>query len=418
MRSVEFIRDLKSLLHRLLPCDKPRPPRLIQRLQLGGTKARHAILLIVTQPRLLAIAQDTPSQEIHHQPNNNQHKSNRVQRRDRIPKDVDTNNDAPEITRQQANVKKRRGAHAQQKGREAVKDEQTQRVTHNIPNHGAIPHRLLKSVAIKDTRRRAADHHANNTHETQDLVRGPPRDIPLLKHVAEPIARRARETKQVAFQLLGRVVVVGARHGVAAEEHAHAATGDEDAEELKGPVAHLEQQERDDDDADDGPKVEQLGREEVGVAVGEDGEVVALDVEKRKDKVLPAVGDDDAPDLAGPVAVKHVRDVHEAEQDVVEEALERGDGGAVVGEEGGEGARGGVGEAEELAEGEDEPKVIGFEVGVPVNVFGFDLAQARGHGGGGGGVVAVVAVVEAGGRAAVDVRLYGAGGCAIVAVVA
>lgn len=329
---------------------------------------------------------------------------------------MDPNNHAPEVARQQANVEERRRAHAQQEGREAVEDKQTQRVADNVPNDGAVPGGLLEGVAVKDTGRRAADKHANEAHEAQHLVHGPARHVPLLKYVAEAVARGAGETKKIALELLGRVVVVGAGHGVAAQQHAHAAAGDEDAEELEGAVADLEEEEGDDDDADDGPKVEQLGREEVGVAVGQDGEVVALDIEEGEDKVLPAVGDDDAPDLAPAVAVEHVRHVDEAEQDVVEEGLEGRDIGAVVGEEGGEGAGGGVCEAEELAQGEDQPKVVRLKVRVPVDAFGFNLAEPRCDG------RSLVAVGVAAGRpgvvGAVDVRLHGVGHCAIVVVVA
>ncbi len=72
---------------------------------------------------------------------------------------------------------------------------------------------------------------------------------------------------------------------IAGEQDAHAADADEDAEDLGGVVADVEKEEGDGDDKDDGPEVDELGGEDGGVAVGEDGEVVAFDVEEGEDDV-------------------------------------------------------------------------------------------------------------------------------------
>ncbi len=56
-------------------------------------------------------------------------------------------------------------------------------------------------------------------------------------------------------------------------------------------VADVEEKKGDGDDEDDGPEVDELGGEDGGVAVGEDGEVVAFDVEKREDEVCVHDGD-------------------------------------------------------------------------------------------------------------------------------
>lgn len=56
-------------------------------------------------------------------------------------------------------------------------------------------------------------------------------------------------------------------------------------------VADMEEEKGDGDDEDDGPEVDELGGEDGGVAVGENGEVVAFDIEKRKDEVCVRDGD-------------------------------------------------------------------------------------------------------------------------------
>lgn len=78
---------------------------------------------------------------------------------------------------------------------------------------------------------------------------------------------------------------------ITGEQDTHAADADEDAEDLCGMVADVEEEKGDGDDEDDGPEVDELGGEDGGVAVGEDGEVVAFDVEKREDEVCVRDGD-------------------------------------------------------------------------------------------------------------------------------
>lgn len=50
-------------------------------------------------------------------------------------------------------------------------------------------------------------------------------------------------------------------------------------------VADVEEEEGDGDDEDDGPEIDELGGEDGGVAVGEDGEVVPFDVEEGENDV-------------------------------------------------------------------------------------------------------------------------------------
>ncbi|ROV87275.1 hypothetical protein VSDG_09902 [Cytospora chrysosperma] len=318
---------------------------------------------------------------------------------------MDADDDAPEVAGQQADVEEGGRGHAQDEGREGVEDEEAQGVADDVADDGPVPGGLLEGVAVEDAGGCAADAHAQEAHKAQDLEDGPAGDIPLLKDVAQAVARRAGQAEQVALEHVVGGVGAGAGHGVAAQQHAHAAAGDQDAEDLEGLVADLEQQEGDDDDAEDGPEVEQLGAEEVGPPVGQDGEVVALDVQEGQDEVLPAVPEADARDLAPAVAVEHVRHVDEGEQDVVEEGLEGGDVGAVLDQERGEGAGGRVAEAEQLAQEDDDPEVPGGEVRVPVDLLGLEGLKALGDGivlvlnnssSGGGGACLATCAVDAG----------------------
>ena len=72
---------------------------------------------------------------------------------------------------------------------------------------------------------------------------------------------------------------------VGRDEYAHAAYANEDSDDLGPVVAHAEEDERDDDDHDDGPEVDELGAQDIGVLVGKDDEVVAFDVAEGKDDI-------------------------------------------------------------------------------------------------------------------------------------
>ena len=92
-----------------------------------------------------------------------------------------------------------------------------------------------------------------------------------------------------------------------------------------------------------------MGGEDVGVAVGEDGEVVSFDVHEGEDDVLPAIDEQELEVAFRPVSVDRVGGVDGGEDDVVEEGLEGRNGGASVDEEGGEGVRRCDAEGEDLS---------------------------------------------------------------------
>ena len=116
---------------------------------------------------------------------------------------------------------------------------------------------------------------------------------------------------------------------VGSDQDAHAADTDQDTGDLGEVVADFEEDEGDDDDGDDGEEVDELGGEDGCVAVREYGEVVAFDVEEGEDDVFPAVFYQEGEVAARFVPVDGVGCVEEVEEDVVEEGLEGGDGGAL-----------------------------------------------------------------------------------------
>ena len=112
-------------------------------------------------------------------------------------------------------------------------------------------------------------------------------------------------------------------------------------------VAHAEKQEGDDYDADYGPEIQELGGENVlgslewygrgrrgtyGIFVGEDCEVIALDVHETQNYVFPAINLEE-PEVSLPaVFVNRVGGIESGEDNVVEEGLESWDGGSLVDE--------------------------------------------------------------------------------------
>ena len=115
--------------------------------------------------------------------------------------------------------------------------------------------------------------------------------------------RGAEQAKQITLDHVNARPRVGACQMVRSQEDAHAAAADQDAGDLENLVANLEEEKRQDDHADDAPEIEQLRRQDVGVAIRQHGEVVALDVEEAEDKVLPPAAPDDPGPLLEAVVV-------------------------------------------------------------------------------------------------------------------
>lgn len=179
----------------------------------------------------------------------------------------------------------------------------------------------------------AVPDHGPKGELADDFVQGPLGDEEFLGDVAEAVAEGAEEGEQIALDLVacadGVLGAGGAGDVVARDEDADAADADQDADDLGDVVAHAQEAKRDDDDGDDGEEVDELRGEDGGVAVGEHGEVVPLHVEEGEDDVFPAMAEHEAAPAGEAVAVEGEGGVDKVEQDVVEEGLEGGDGGAL-----------------------------------------------------------------------------------------
>jgi len=171
-------------------------------------------------------------------------------------KDMNPHNCAPKVTRQQANVQKRRRAHAEHNRTNRVKQHKDQIITGHVATNLRGPRCMSNGMTVKNRSLRAIDDDAPKREHANDFVHGPLADQKLLQRVAEAVKSCAEQGKEVAFECVGGRVVVYVLDLVAGHEDAHAGHADEDAEDGCGSVAHFEEQEGTDDDYDDGPEVD------------------------------------------------------------------------------------------------------------------------------------------------------------------
>lgn len=135
---------------------------------------------------------------------------------------------------------------------------------------------------------RAADHHPPKAHLPHDFIQRTLADQKFLGHVAHAVERGPEQSKQIAFELVSPrhgAIVGGAGDVVAAEQDAHAANADQDADDLGRVVANVQEEERNQNDEDNGPEVDQLRGEDGGVAVREDGEVISFHIKEGEDDI-------------------------------------------------------------------------------------------------------------------------------------
>ena len=142
-------------------------------------------------------------------------------------------------------------------------------------------------MAVEYTGLCTVDDRGPEAQLADNLIQRPAGDEPLLINITQSIKCSTQQREQISLELVagGDVPAVGAGDVVGREQQAHAADADEDAEHLGPVIADLEEGEGEGDDDDDGPEVYELGGEDGRVAVGEDGEVVAFDVEEGEDDV-------------------------------------------------------------------------------------------------------------------------------------
>ena len=350
-----------------------RLPRGVQRLQLRRADTRHATLLIGTEPRLLGVAEHAPGEEVRHQADDDEHKGNGVHPVDDVPEDADPDDDAPKVGRQERDVEEGSRAHTQDQGGQRVEDCQGEGEADEMPDGVVGELGLLDGGAVKDGRLDAEDAEAEEAQERKHLVHGPLADEELLKHVGDAVESGAEKTKEVALQHVGARPAVGAGDVVRRQQDAHPSAADEDAGHLEYLVAHAEQREGDYDNAHDGPKVEELRRQEVGVAVRKDRKVVALHVEEGQDQVLPALPAHHSRPLLGTILPERDGGVDDDDEGVCEEQLERRDVGSGIGDEGCEGVGARDAEGKDLPDGEDNPEIHRRQVRVPLYLAGLDM---------------------------------------------
>jgi hypothetical protein len=124
-----------------------------------------------------------------------------------------------------------------------------------------------------------------------DFIERPFANKEFLCDVAEAVKCGSSERKQVAFQLIatGDVSAIRARDVVTRDKQASPCHTNKDATDLSPVVTDLEEKKRYDNDDHDSPEVDELRREDCGIAICEDGKVVALDVTEGQDDVCETV---------------------------------------------------------------------------------------------------------------------------------
>ena len=168
---------------------------------------------------------------------------------------LDSNRHAPEVAREKGDVEEGGGGHAEEHRRERVEDGEDKRVARQVPADPAVPVSRAERRAVEDGSLHAVDGHAPEGELADDFVQRALADEVLLEAVAEAVEGGAEQGEEVALDLVGRGEGIVARQLVRAEEHADAADGEEDAEDLRPVVAHAQEGEGHYHHDDDGPEV-------------------------------------------------------------------------------------------------------------------------------------------------------------------
>lgn len=183
---------------------------------LRRAEAVNPFLLILTQPRLGGLAQDTLSKVINEMPDHNERKCDGIHPVHTVVEDSNADNDAPEVARQERDVLERGAGEAIQNGDQGVEERENQRVSGQVASNFAVPGRFTEGVAIKDGSLHAVDDGGPEPQLSDHLVQGPARDEPFLVHIAQPVAGRTEHGKEVSLQLVAAadVTTIGPREVV------------------------------------------------------------------------------------------------------------------------------------------------------------------------------------------------------------
>lgn len=265
-----------------------------------------------------------------------------------LMEDLDADDNAPEVARQQGNVEKGGRGQAEHDGGARVEEEQAERVARQVtPNLAVAPHRLLVARAVEDGRHDAVDDGAPEAELADDLVERTLADEELLGDVTEAVKSGADEGEEVALELVAaRDTAEAAALGqvVGAEEDADAADADEDAGDLRRVVTDVEEDEGDEDDHDDGPEVDELSGEDgaVGslalrifgdeascrdlrVPICKHGEVVPLDIQKCQDDIFPTIFKHELDPALEAIFIDCVGAIDQCKEDIIPQSLESRD---------------------------------------------------------------------------------------------
>lgn len=252
---------------------------------------------------------------------------------DRIMEHLDSNRHAPKTPCQQTDIEKRGRGKTEQNRGERVEEREDEGVAGEVAADFGRPGRGGEGGAVEDGGLHADDEHAPEGELTDNFVHGTFGDEEFFEDVGEAVAGGTEQGEEVTLELIGARECIRAGQVIAAEQDAHAADAEQDAGVLRPVIPHFEEDERDGDNDDDGPEVDELGGEDGRVAVGEDNEVVAFDVEEGEDEKAPAILPNETGPAAKAVLVQGVGRVDDVEEDVVEERLEGGDRGARLAKE-------------------------------------------------------------------------------------
>ena len=180
--------------------------------------------------------------------------------------DLDANDDPPEIARQQTDVEERRRREPEHDRSAGIEDEEAERVSGQIAAHFAVvPDRFSVARSIEDARHGPVDKHAPEPQLAHDLVERSLAHQEFLRHVTHAVKSGAHQCEQIAFELVASCDAAEAgtlSDVIAAEENANAAYADKDTDDLSGVVTDMEKYRGDEDDHDDGPKVDELSGED------------------------------------------------------------------------------------------------------------------------------------------------------------
>lgn len=179
-----------------------------------------------------------------------------------ISKDLDTDNDTPEVSREETDIEESSGSETEKKRGERVEYKQTEGIPSQVTAHISVPGSRLERGAVEDGGLDANDAHAPEANLAEDFVHRSLADKVFFRDVGQTVESSAKEGEEVALELVAARNVgaaAGTGNVVGGQEDTHTAYADENSNDLGPMVADAEEDEWDNDNHDDGPEVDELG---------------------------------------------------------------------------------------------------------------------------------------------------------------